>query len=180
MSNDEDNEFEEDNTQELVGEGDKSFVETIFNVEGRIELVTRSWRGEVPIKTNQGIKWVKKNRELAGDRFINKTSGAMRVIINESNIITRKTDRECRKILYDANRAFIFDLVNEPTIKSSDYRTLAKSFEHNIELFLGLVEFGHGSRVAVNISTGVNSQTTETKSKGMFGGLFSGLGVNNK
>jgi hypothetical protein len=179
MANDDENEFEEDNTQELVGEADKTFTEAIFNVEGRIELITKSWSGEVPVKTINNIKWVRKNDEIVGERFINKAAGAMRVIINESNIITRKTDKECKKILYDANRAFIFDLVNEPTIKNRDYRTLAKSFEHNIELFLGLVEFGHGSRVAVNISTGVNTQPAAgSQNKGIFGGLFSGLGVN--
>jgi len=173
---DDDNEFGEETHQEIQGDINKNFVDAIFNTDERIELVLRSWRGEVKVKDSNGEQWVKKNRELAGDRFINKTEGAMRVIINDSNLISRKNDKECKNILFRACEAFIFDLVNEPTIHHRDYRTLTKSFEHNLELFLGMVEFGHGAKVATNISTGTNLNNVDKNKNGMINWL--GLGGN--
>lgn len=167
-------EFTEEQGEHIPGDMNKNFVDAIFNTDERIDLVLRSWRGEVQEKNGSGYIWIKKNRELAGERFINKTEGAMRVIINDSNIISRKNDKECKNILYRANEAFIFDMLNEPTIHHRDYRTLAKSFEHNIELFLGMVEFGHGAKVATNISTGTNLNNVDKKNQGVMGWL--GLG----
>ena len=162
-------ETEEENIYDDSGRGtapeDKSVVEKLFDTEKRIELLYHDWRGEVPKKTSKGIVWVKANRELAGDRFINKQMAAMRSIVNVTNSFTRRTDTECKQILFSATQAFILDMVNDPTVERRDFRTLAKSYEHALELFLGLVEFGHGSKVLRDSLAGLNTQDPVTQKK---------------
>ena len=154
----------DDNTRGTAPD-DKSVIEKLFNTEKRIELLYHDWRGEIQVKTSKGLVWRKMNKELAGDRFINKQMSAMRSIVNVTNSFTRKTDIECSDILFRAVEAFIKDMVNDSTVLKKDYRTLAKSYEHALQLFLGLVEFGHGSKVLRDTMAGLNTGT-ETEKKG--------------
>jgi len=120
------------------------------------------------IKNKQKF-WVKiDNKELAGDRFINKQISALRCIINETNSFTKKNDKECKFILWRGVDAFIRDLVNESTIHKNDMRTLTMSYWGALELFLGLVEFGHGSKVLRDALAGINSQDTNKNQKVTF------------
>ena len=135
-------EYQEEDSYTQQGnpmENRDSVVEGLFDTEHRLNVLENAWR------------------EHAGRRFIKKQMAALRGIINKTNTFTRKTDKECRNILYRSVEAFIRDLVNEPTIKKKDYRTLSKTFEHALELFLGLPEGGHGSRVLKDALAGLNT-----------------------
>jgi len=131
-------------------EGKENVIQSLYNTEKRIILLSQSW-------SNKG------SDELAGKKFIDKQMSALRAIINETNAFTRKTAEECKEILYRANEAFIKDMVNDPDIKKSDYRTLAKTFEHALELFLGLPEGGHGARVLNDALAGISTPIPEEK-----------------
>lgn len=144
----------------------ESIIEQLFNTERRLEFLRRSWRGEELRNKGKDKMWVKiPNKELAGDRFINKQISALRCTINETNSFTRKDDKECRFILWRSLDAFIRDLVNEPTVNKNDMRTLTMSYWAALELFLGLVEFGHGSKVLRDALAGINSPEMSNNNK---------------
>ena len=128
----------------------ENVIQSLYNTEKRISLLALAWSGNG-------------SEELAGGKFIKKQMSALRAIINETNAFTRKTSDECREILYRSNEAFIKDMVNDRDIKRKDYRTLAKTFEHALELFLGLPEGGHGARVLNDALAGISTPIKEEK-----------------
>lgn len=145
-------------------------MKDLFNTEERISLMRHSWRGDVlkPF-TVEGVtkyRWVNEpERALAGDRFINKQMAFLRAICNPTNAISKKSYDECRVILHDAVDTFIRDLVNEENINRKEYRTMSKSFEAALELFLGLVEAGHGAKVLNDALAGINTQNVKEEKK---------------
>ena len=160
-----------DSQQGEPSENREQVMQNLFNTEERIARLRHNWRGDIkkPIKLTDGsYKYIWKKqlgKELAGDSFINKQMSAVRSICNPTNAISKKSDTECLRILHDAVDTFIRDLVNEPTIERKDYRTLTKSFEHTIELFLGLVEAGHGAKVLNDALAGVSQQPIDQQQK---------------
>lgn len=132
-------------------EDKETLLKQLFNTDNRIEILRRSLRGETP-KSNGD--WVKLPKELAGDEFINKQICSYRSIVNDLNTFTKKNDKECKRILKDAVDAFILDAHGEETVETKDIRSLSKMYEHALELFLGLVEFGHGAKVLNAALTG--------------------------
>lgn len=172
-----DNSYEEDSGEFIQGEplaNKEQVMKELFNTEERISLLRHNWRGDVlkPRLINGQTKYVWINepeKAIAGDRFINKQMSALRSICNPTNAISKKSYEECKQILHDSVDTFIRDLVNEPTIDRKDYRTLSKSFEHSIEMFMGLPEAGHGAKVLNDALAGINTQPVEKeKSKGWF------------
>ena len=143
-------------------EEEKTILKQLFNTEIRTELLRRSLRGETP--KGDGT-WQKLPKELAGDTFVNKQICSFRSIVNETNSFTKKDDKECKRILKDAVDAFILDMYNDETIETKDMRTLAKMYEHALELFLGLVEFGHGARVLISAINGQKYDMSNNKEK---------------
>jgi len=91
----------------------------------------------------------------------------MRSIIDKINVPTRKDKHQCKEILYHANKAFIKDALNEPEdmLSIKDMRTMAKTFEHAIELFLGLVEDGHGAEFLKDALAGLNTAKPQQPQK---------------
>jgi hypothetical protein len=135
-------------------------VAEIFNTRRRIEMLRRRWRGDVLI----GNEWFHdESKELASDKFINKQLSQMESIITETNSFSRKTDIETKRILKDSVDAFIEDAVNDDSVENCDIRTMCKGYEHSLELFLGLVEFGHGANVFKDAMAGLNSGDVERK-----------------
>lgn len=143
ISLDSSGEFSFPSTGEAV-EDKETFLSQLFNTSNRIEILRRSLRGESP--KGDGT-WIKVPKELAGDNFINKQISSIKSIINDTNTFTRKDDKECKRILKDSVDAFLLDAWNDETVDTKDIRTLSKIYEHALELFLGLVEFGHGAKV---------------------------------
>ena len=135
-------------------------VAEIFNTRRRIEMLRRRWRGDVLINN----EWFHdESKELASDKFINKQLSQMESIITETNSFSRKTDVETKRILKDSVHAFIEDAVNDDSVENRDIRTMCKGYEHSLELFLGLVEFGHGANVFKDAMAGLNSGDVERK-----------------
>lgn len=132
-------------------EDKETLLKQLFNTDNRIEILRRSLRGETP--RSDGT-WVKLPKELAGDEFINKQMCSFRAIVNDINTFTKKNDKECKRILKDSVDAFILDTHGDETVETKDIRTLSKMYEHALELFLGLVEFGHGAKVLNAALTG--------------------------
>lgn len=173
----EDNSIEEESQDYAQGEplaNREQVMKELFNTEERISLLRHNWRGDVlkPRLINGKTRYVWINepeKAIAGDRFINKQMSALRSICNPTNAVSKKSFPELLRILHDATDTFIRDLVNEPTIDRKDYRTLAKSFEHTIEMFIGLPEAGHGARVLNDALAGISTQPVkEEKKSGWF------------
>jgi len=142
----------------------ESIINNIFNTKNRIELLRHRLRGDIE---KNGF-WVSTRNALAPESFINKQISAMESIIDTVNSFSKKNNVETQKILHASCKAFIVDMGNCPEIEPKDFRTLAKSYEHSLELFLGLVEFGHGANVLRDISAGLNTQSLEPQNKGGF------------
>jgi len=147
----------------------ESIVENIFNTKHRTEMLRRRWRGDILINGD----WIhNEDKELASDKFINKQLSQMESIIDTVNSFSRKNDKETKRILKDSVDAFIFDASDDGSVDNKDIRTMSKGYEHSLELFLGLVEFGHGANVLRDTIAGLNSgdvnRSEEKKSIGQW------------
>ena len=135
----------------------ESFVSELFETNERLERIKHRWRGDVEVN---GV-WVQKFEPLASDSFINKQISAIEGVIDKVNSFSKKNDKECKRILHDAVKAFILDAVNDESVSDKNMRTMSKTFEHTIELFLGLVDFGNGSVVLSNTVAGLGLKQHE-------------------
>jgi hypothetical protein len=155
---------EESSNNQAIGQEpseDKStMVSELFDCEARIFLLTKSWAGN------------NKEDAIAGRKFLNKQYSVLIGVINTTNSFTKKTGEELQEVLHRSVQAFICDLVNEPTIKHKDYRTLTFTFWHTLELFLGLPRNGHGANVLKDALAGLNTrEESPTKKKGFLESL---------
>lgn len=148
----------EDNSQNYYNKNNNDIISQLVNTEDRLERLKREWRGEVLVNN----KWIRINEELATDEFINKQITALRSILTPVNAFTRRTDDELRVILHDAVEAFIKDMANESEefLATKDMETMSKSFEHSIELFLGLSN-GHGAEFLSQTIIGAHKMQQE-------------------
>ena len=106
-----------------------------------------------------------KQDALAGRKFLKKQYSAITAVINTTNAFTKKLGDDTIKILHRANQAFILDIVNEPTIHRSHYRTLTYAYWHMLELFLGLAKNGHGANVLKDALAGLNTPDEKEEPK---------------
>jgi len=139
-----------------------NFINNIFNTKNRIDKLKHRLRGDLD---KNGV-WEGSEHSLAPESFINKQIGSMESIIDTVNSFSKKNDKEIRKILHGAVAAFILDMANEPDIDHKDHRSLAKAYEHSLELFLGLVEFGHGAKVLTALGAGIGGNFEPIKKEG--------------
>jgi hypothetical protein len=158
----EDNNSHDSNEQGQPYEHKDSLLEQLFAISERTEQLRRSLRGE---RINSKGQRVKTNEEIAGDDFINKHISAFISKVNETNVFTKKSDWECKRILHESVDAFLLAVINEETIETKDIRTLSKMYEHQLELFLGLVENGHGAKVLNAFLSGTKFNNEEPKKK---------------
>lgn len=141
----------------------ESLVSEIFETNDRLERLKHRWRGDIEVK---GV-WRNKFEPMASDAFINKQISNAESVIDKINSFTKKDDKECKRILHDAVKTFILDCVDDESVKVENMRTMCKSFEHSIELFLGLVEFGHGATVLTDALAGLGyKQENQNKNRG--------------
>lgn len=158
----EDSNYSEYMSTGTPNEDPNTILRQLFSTNDRIEILRRCLRGETP--KGDGT-WIKLPKELAGDIFVNKQISSIRAIINDTNTFTRKTDSECKRILKDSVEAFLRDAHDDETVDTRDARTLSKIYEHALELFLGLVEFGHGAKVLASALHGHKLENDKTKEK---------------
>jgi len=159
-----DNNSNEPTEQEERGEpilNRETLVSEIFETGERLERLKHRWRGDVEIEGT----WQQKFEPLASDSFINKQISAAEGVIDKVNSISKKNDKEVKRILHDSVKAFILDCVDDESIRTQHMRTMAKTYEHSLELFLGLVEFGHGATVLSNTAAGLGMKSSEPMNK---------------
>jgi len=152
-------EEEEPNNQKIGSEPDKdkqAVVEELYNTEQRVRTLINSWSGN------------DKEDAIAGRRFLNNQFSALVGVINTTNAFTKKNGDETRAILYRAVKAFIVDVVNEPTIHRTNYYSLCFTYWHCLELFLGLPRNGHGANVLRDALAGLNTQVEEEQKQKTF------------
>lgn len=166
MSDDYETENYEDISTNEVGEGTiredrDSFISKLTSTDKRYLNLWYQLRGYAP--DGRG-NW-KKGRELSGEEFANKAVASFSAVVNDTNSITRKSSNEVTRILHDSVETFIRDAHNDETVEDNDLPVLSKIFEHNLELFLGLVEGGHGSKVISALMTGQKLEMNDSNKK---------------
>jgi hypothetical protein len=135
----------------------QTVVEELFNTQKRVHTLINSWSGNT------------KEDAIAGRKFLNNQYAALVGVINTTNSFTKRGGDECQAILYRAVKAFIVDMVNEPTIKRHNYYNLCFTYWHCLELFLGLPRNGHGARVLKDALAGLHTpDPVEDNNKGLF------------
>jgi hypothetical protein len=142
--------YSQDLGHEQIPELRDNFITNLTNTNKRYLNLWYQLRGYAP--DGKG-NW-KKGKELCGEEFANKTVAEFSAVVNDTNSLTKKSEKEVKRILKDAVEVFLMDSYYEETIEDTDIPVLSKIYEHNLELFLGLVENGHGSRVITAILTG--------------------------
>lgn len=141
-----------------------SLIEKLTNTSIRYLNLWRQLRGFAP----DGRGSWKKGKELSGEEFANKTVASFSAVVNDTNTLTKKPFKECQRILHDSVETFAMDTYWDETIEDNDVFVLTKTYEHNLELFLGLVEGGHGSKVLSSIMTGQKLDMEPSQNKDSF------------
>lgn len=154
-----DSDYEDNLGTEQIPEIRDNFITNLTNTNKRYLNLWYQLRGYAP--DGRG-NW-KKGKELCGEEFANKTVAEFSAVVNDTNSLTKKSEKEVKRILHDSVEVFVIDAYYEETIDDTDVPVLAKIYEHNLELFLGLVENGHGSRVITAILTGQKLELTPQK-----------------
>ena len=156
-------EYYEDNSSTHIGtpaDSEKqSVVEELYNTQKRVNALIRAWEGD---NTHDA---------LAGRRFLDKQRAALLGVINTTNAFTKKQGEEVQAILYRAVKAFIRDMVNEPTIKRDSYYNMVFTYWHTLELFLGLPKGGHGASVLRDALAGLHTPENEPEKIGILDDL---------
>lgn len=137
----------------------ETVLSEIFDIDPRLNALFHRWRGDVVVRGN----WINKFEPLCSDAFINKQLSNVEAVVSKINVVSRKSDSEIKRILHDAVETFILDCVDDESVDDKDIRTMSKSFEHTLELFLGIVAFGHGSKVLQNTMAGVSTPEKDEK-----------------
>jgi hypothetical protein len=168
-----DDEYEDNQPQGAKLVSNDNAIAILFDTEERLDKIKHEWRGDILVDG----KWKNTYKPLARDYFINKQITAMRSIIDKINVPTQKDKDQCKQILYESVKAFIKDALNEPEdmLSVKDMRTMCKTFEHAIELFLGLVEGGHGAEFLKDALAGLNTAKPQQPQKSGVAELMRGL-----
>lgn len=163
----EDYNFEASENQ--ANENSYSVMKNFFDTEKFLYRKEMEWKG-FTLKNN---KFVKTNRPIDNDSFINELVGALRSVINQHSSVSYLNQKECDRIAYETFAAFCESVAESPTFQSNRFSLIKEEYDHAIELFLGLVSKGHGQRTAIALQTGVvaESAVMDNTKKGMLGGL---------
>lgn len=126
----------------------KSTIENFFDTEGILLRIEKTLRG---FQKKEDL-WVKVGLPIARDEFINMMMNSLRSIINPENMISVLTEDTIRELLLEKNYEFIFACHDEMSISEDDFEYLVNLHDHTMQLFLGHLLEGHGSKVVRQIS----------------------------
>jgi len=148
-----DDDYSYDVGQGNAGENipDKPTIDKFYDTENILYSLEKTFRGYQ--KNNN--KWVYVTRPIARDEFINLTINSLRSVINPENIISKKSAEEIEVILLEKNLEFIDLCEDELTLEDDYFETIVNIFDHSLELFMGLVQGGHGAQTLKEIYAGV-------------------------
>jgi len=143
--------------EQSLGNGEsiqeKPTIDKFYDTESILYSLEKTFRGY----QKKGDKWVKLRgiKEIARDEFINVTINSLRSVINSENIISKKTAEEIEIILLEKNLEFIDLCEDEMTLDEDYFETVINIYDHALELFMGLVQGGHGAQTLKEIYAGV-------------------------
>lgn len=150
-----DTDYKYEPTDEGSGEPieEKPTIDGFFDTENILYSIEKTFRGY----QKQNKKWVYVTRPIARDEFINLTINSLRSVINQENIISKKSAEDVEIILLEKNLEFI-DLCEDEsiyTLNGDYFESIVNIYDHTLELFMGLVEGGHGADTLKQIYAGV-------------------------
>ena len=160
-SNDTDYEYESESNGHSENIVDKPTIDGFFDTENILYSMEKTMRGY----QKQNGKWIPLLSDpIARDEFINLTINSLRSIINPENIITKKSAEDVEMILLEKNLEFI-DVVQDESPFSPQielyFESIINMHDHAIELFMGLVQGGHGAETLKQIYAGVAKSVDE-------------------
>ena len=177
LEDNKDNEFSEENLNKFsysgkdnIGGGesvdDKPTLEKIFGPSKIIRDIEMTLRG-FTIKEGE---WVPTNNPIGTDDFINTTINGLRSIINETNMVSSMEETDIEFILKEKNKEFIF-LLLDPTCMVEDHKVEAvgNMYDHALQLFMGFLAGGHGSKVLRQIHASLYQELENVKKDGGWG-----------
>ena len=126
----------------------KNTIENFFDTEGILMRIEKTLRG---FQMKDG-KWLKVCHPIANDEFINMMMNSLRSVINPENMISIMSADQVNTILMEKNNEFIYACLDEESVDEDDFEYLVNLHDHTLELFLGHVIHGHGSKVVRQIS----------------------------
>ncbi len=141
----------------------KPTIDGFFDTENILYSIEKTFRGY----QKQNGKWVYVTRPIARDEFINLTINSLRSVINQENIISKKSAEDIEIILLEKNFEFI-DLCEDEsiyTLNGDYFESIVNIFDHTLELFMGLVQGGHGAQVLKEIYAGVANKVDDFHDK---------------
>lgn len=150
----------EDNSLEYSrheGQGEsiveKASMDKFFDTETLLYAVEKTCKGY----QKRNNEWIYATKPLARDAFINSMINSLRSVINQQNMISTIKEDDAKYLLLEKNKEFIIERIyDEPSIEDSDVETIVNIFDHAMELFMGHVINGHGSRTFRQVSANVS------------------------
>ncbi len=139
---------------------DKPTLEKIFGPSKIIRDIEMTLRGYT-IKEGE---WVQTNNPIGTDDFINTTINGLRSIVNETNMVSSMEEEDIEYILKEKNKEFIF-LLLDPTcmVDDSKVEAVGNMYDHALQLFMGFLAGGHGSKVLRQIHASLYQDLDESK-----------------
>lgn len=138
-------------------------TEAFFKTEETLYALEKHFRGYQKING----KWVYKNKPIARDEFINQIMNSLRSILNPGNMISNMDADDLAFVLLEKNTEIIYAALEEATLDEDDYEYVVNVCDHTMQLFVGHLVRGHGSKVARQMSANIyhDEQVREKKSK---------------
>lgn len=155
----------------------KSTIENFYATEDILHRIEKSARG---YQIRDG-DWVKVSEPIARDEFIDMMMNSLRSIINPNFILSQLTEDEIKEILMEKNEEFIDACNDEPTLDEDNVEYAINLHDIPLQIFLGQVKDGHGSKVLRQISGQLYvKDDAGKKNGGGFGDVFSQLTGGNR
>jgi len=126
-------------------------TEAFFKTEEILYSLEKHFRGYQKING----KWVYKNKPIARDEFINMIMNTLRSILNPANMISNMSAEDLAFVLMEKNYEIIYACLEEPTLDEDDFEYVINVCDHTMQLFVGHLVDGHGSKVARQMSANI-------------------------
>lgn len=126
----------------------KTTIENFFDTEGILLRIEKTLRGF----QKKGDKWIKAGDPITRDEFINMMMNSLRSIINPENMISILSVDQVNDLLMEKNNEFIYACLDEESVGEDEIEYLVNLHDHTMQIFLGHVLQGHGSKVVRQIS----------------------------
>lgn len=107
--------------------------------------------------------WNKVTDEKGPDEFIKQTMLLLTSMITSTNFWSYKDSKEAERIKLDTITSFVNLCIDEEFCLEEEHESLVTSFDNVMDLFMGLVERGHGAQTLKEIYAGVATTLEQSK-----------------